>query len=82
MKQIEIHSYVTQKEPTTVVECYVYRPEDESDNDKLSEMGWNRKDLFQDDYFYYTTKATVASNTKDEFGLEILKPATAPIWKI
>jgi hypothetical protein len=82
MKAIHINSYVTEKDPRNPIPCYVYRPDDPSDDAKLEEMGWKRRNLYEGDYFYWTESELIADWTAMDSGISIEEPREAPIWRI
>ena len=83
MKQIEIHSYVTEKNPRNPTPCYIYKPDQPAFDQVLEEIGWKRKDLIgEGHYFYWTESDLRADNTSKRLGLNIDTPEVGLIWKI
>ena len=83
MKQIEKHSYVTEKDPRHPVPCYMYKPDNPEDDSALEMLGWNRKNLIgTGNYFYWTESLEHAEQTAEQLDLNIDVPQVGIIWRI
>ena len=82
MDHIEIHSHVEEGAFHRVKELFVYRPNDPINDEFLEINGWERFDMYDDDYFYHTGSGVMAEYTKRILGIKIIQPNQAPIWKL
>ena len=82
MKQIEIHSYVKEDNLRKPFPCYVYRPNNPAQDLVMDEMGWKKKDLLDENYFFWTESDVRAENTARQLGVNITTPKVGLILRV
>jgi hypothetical protein len=82
MKQIEIHSYVKEDNLRKPIPCYIYKPNNSAQDKVMAKMGWKRKDLLDENYFFWTESDLCAENTAKRLGVNIATPEVGLILRV